>query len=395
MIPFFEVMDRSMRSVSPEAWLGRDMGLPPFAVKPVDALERACTWADGLEADRVGLIFDPHFWYSRALWMCWLEAVEAEGCAFSGLDAPLGNQNASWRCGGLFTPLYATLRQLEEAASQMARNPLWIERSVSAPSDVALVVVPAAMLREGLQEEDAVEALRIRDLPDFWARHSVPLRLFCRGWLHAFAAVAAEGAREDLLAMTDWHGRVLELGCGAGLMARCCRQQGSSVWWMGLDRDVVCLGRARPHLDAEVCCDLDAGLPLSPGMRFDRIVCADVLEHLAYPWKLLAELRRHIAADGMLVASFPNVGHWAAIEDLLAGRWDETPSGLFCVTHLRFGTRATWSRWFEAAGWEPIRWEEEHFPMPEGWERMLVHSPVHWDRHALETLRYRVVAKPR
>uniref|UniRef100_A0A7C4RSA4 Class I SAM-dependent methyltransferase n=1 Tax=Desulfatirhabdium butyrativorans TaxID=340467 RepID=A0A7C4RSA4_9BACT len=387
MIPFFEVIDRSGGAVSAESRLARDMGRPAFDVALVDGIQRVRQWAKGIEATRVGLVFDPHFWYSQSLWMQWIEAVEAEDRGGGGLDAPLGNQNPQWR-SGLFVPLYATLRQLEEAAAQTIRNPLWIERTVVSPSDVAVVMVDAAMLRK------APDDLRLCDLPRFWAERGAPLRIFCRGWLHAFSAVAEEGAREDLLAMTDWHGRVLELGCGAGRMGRRCLEMGNAVWWMGVDVDRSCLSRAREHLDAVLCCDLDLGLPISEKMRFDRIVCADVLEHLAFPWRLLAALRRHIADDGFLVASFPNVGHWSAVEDLLAGRWDEAPSGLCCVTHLRFGTKATWSRWIETAGWRPVRWESERFAMPQAWETMLSRSPVPWDRDALETLRYRVTAKP-
>ncbi|WP_051327804.1 class I SAM-dependent methyltransferase [Desulfatirhabdium butyrativorans] len=387
MIPFFEVIDPSGSNVSPECRLARDMGRPPGGVACVEAERNARLWANGVEAKRIGLIFDPHFWYSTELWNRWIEALDAEGSGFCGLDAPLGNQNPAWRGeNGLFIPPYATLRQLEDAASQTIQNPLWIERTVTSALDAAVVVVDAAVLR------NVPEELRIGELPRLWVEEAAPLRLFCRGWLHAFSAVAEEGARQDLLAMTDWRGRVLELGCGEGRMGRRCRELGNTVWWMGVDIDPVCLSRAEAHLDAVLCCNLDAGLPLAEDARFDRIVCADVLEHLKFPWRLLAELRRHIADDGQLIASFPNVGHWSAIEDLLAGRWDETPSGLFCVTHLRFGTKATWDRWLKTAGWEPIRWEEERFPMPEAWLRMLALSPVSWDKDALETLRYRVVA---
>ena len=48
-----------------------------------------------------------------------------------------------------------------------------------------------------------------------------------------------------------------------------------------------------------------------------------------------------VTPGGRLVLSVPNVGHWAVVEDLLAGRWDYLPIGLLCYTHYRFFTRRT------------------------------------------------------
>ncbi len=389
MIPFFEVnrkMDCHIGN-SPEDLLAREMGRPPFPVTTLAGVILVREWASELADGRIGLIFDPYFWFAKDLWRKWIGAVEADSGISCGLDAPLGNQNPAWRTG-LHVPLYATLRQLENAARQTVKNPLWIGQTVTSASDCIVVIVKSEMLRA------APEELQLSDLPKFWADSAMSVRLFCRGWLHAFGAVAEEGCREDLLAMTDWRGRVLELGCGAGRMARRCREMGNSVWWMGVDRDAGCLRQAGLHVDASLRCDLNAGLPLADNVRFDRIVCADVLEHLSYPWRLLADLRHHIHDDGFLVASFPNIGHWSAIEDLLSGRWDETPSGLCCVSHLRFGTKTTWNRWLQRSGWEPVHWEEERFPMPAEWHSFIDHCPVPKDFDALETLRYRVLSRP-
>ena len=390
MIPFFEIISEThccCTSETPEDALAREMGKPPFVVMPVAGGLLVREWATLLREKLVGLVFDPYFWFPKELWQQWIEAVQQNSRTDVPLHAPLGNQNPLWRAG-LHVPLYATLRQLENAASQTLQNPLWMDRTVSSASDCAVVIANTHALRT------APEGLRLCDLPRFWADGATPVRLFCRGWLHAFGAVAEAGCREDLLAMTDWCGRVLELGCGAGRMAKRCREMGNAVWWMGVDRDAGCLHQARLHVDTSLRCDLNAGLPLADNARFDRIVCADVLEHLAYPWRLLADLRRHIADSGLLVASFPNIGHWSAIADLLSGRWDETPSGLCCVSHLRFGTKDTWNRWLKQAGWEPVSWEEERFAMPAEWNSFIDHCPTLKDMDSLETLRYRVLARP-
>ena len=85
------------------------------------------------------------------------------------------------------------------------------------------------------------------------------------------------------------------------------------------------------------------------------------------------------------------------IEDLLDGRWDETPSGLFCINHLRFGTQTSWRRWFEKTGWETVVWQEETVPLPDPWlisrtDNRDCDRNYNWN--SLETIRYRVAARP-
>jgi 2-polyprenyl-3-methyl-5-hydroxy-6-metoxy-1,4-benzoquinol methylase len=46
-------------------------------------------------------------------------------------------------------------------------------------------------------------------------------------------------------------------------------------------------------------------LPFGDGM-FDLVVCFETIEHVADPERLLAELRRVMAGDGLLFVSTPN-----------------------------------------------------------------------------------------
>lgn len=55
------------------------------------------------------------------------------------------------------------------------------------------------------------------------------------------------------------------------------------------------------------------------------ILCADVLEHLGEPARVLATLRLFLAPGGCVVASIPNVAHVAAIAELLRGRFPYRP----------------------------------------------------------------------
>ena len=177
-------------------------------------------------------------------------------------------------------------------------------------------------------------------------------------------------------------------------MAARCREMDFSGFWVGIDYDQTSLSEAKQHLDLAICADLNAGIPVNriQQFSFDRVVCGDVLEHLVYPEQVLTEIRRLVSNDVLLIASFPNVGHWSVVADLLAGRWDEAPSGIQCVTHLRFGTRRTWQRLLTASGWCPLTWQREIVSLPQDWD--LPAGSSAYDLESLETVRYRVRAMP-
>ena len=76
----------------------------------------------------------------------------------------------------------------------------------------------------------------------------------------------------------------------------------------------------------------------------------DVLEHLSDPLAALVALNRALAADGLVIASVPNVAHlWVRLQ-LLAGRFEYADRGILDRTHLRFFTRRTFVALLAQAG---------------------------------------------
>lgn len=102
--------------------------------------------------------------------------------------------------------------------------------------------------------------------------------------------------------------------------------------------------------------DLDAGLPELDG-AFDYVICADVLEHLRRPERLLAQVRNCLAPGGRLIASLPNSGNIYFRLTILAGRFPQEDKGLFDRTHVRFYTLDGWQRLFTSSGYG---WEQVH-----------------------------------
>jgi len=119
-------------------------------------------------------------------------------------------------------------------------------------------------------------------------------------------------------------GRLLDVGCGDGLLLALAARGGWEVW--GVDTSPEVLARARAevpeaHLAAE---DLvRADLPLE---AFDAITLINVLEHVPHPRQVLARCAQLLRPGGVLLIHVPNAGgirarlqgpHWRHVEPLI------------------------------------------------------------------------------
>jgi SAM-dependent methyltransferase len=143
--------------------------------------------------------------------------------------------------------------------------------------------------------------------------------------------------------------RVLDIGCGAGRLGESIKKrQPANV--SGIECDPRAAAAARHRLDHVWAGDIEQlDLRIPPG-SFDAIVCADVLEHLREPARILKRARDWLAPGGRLIASIPNVRHHTVIRSLLQGNWTYESAGLLDRTHLRFFTRREIEKLFHRAG---------------------------------------------
>jgi SAM-dependent methyltransferase len=138
--------------------------------------------------------------------------------------------------------------------------------------------------------------------------------------------------------------RVLDAGCGPGYLSGILSARGYRV--TALER----AGAPQLPVDAEFLqWDLDQGLP-ELGIRYDYVLCADILEHLRDPAMLLREIRAVLAPGGAVLASLPNSGHAYVRWNVLRGRFPQHDRGLFDRTHLHFYTWDGWVELFRSAG---------------------------------------------
>jgi len=146
--------------------------------------------------------------------------------------------------------------------------------------------------------------------------------------------------------------RVLDLGMGAGSLARLV-DRGRGIRFDGVTINPEEQNLAAPYYERTWIADLESVelSALTDVSTYDAVVCADVLEHLRQPAKILQACQRLLKRDGRLLISVPNVGYAGLIAELMEGEFRYRPEGLLDQTHLRFFTRRSLMRFLTECGW--------------------------------------------
>jgi SAM-dependent methyltransferase len=136
-----------------------------------------------------------------------------------------------------------------------------------------------------------------RDIEDYDWTYAADNLLGPETILHRFR----ERAMLKLLA--DYgKGPYLDAGCGTGLILRHLPANST-----GLDLNPRNLEKAGKYAPAAllVQADLEEGWPFAAA-SFQTVTCTEVLEHLLYPEKALAEMARVLIPGGCLIGSVPS-----------------------------------------------------------------------------------------
>jgi SAM-dependent methyltransferase len=125
--------------------------------------------------------------------------------------------------------------------------------------------------------------------------------------------------------------RVLDLGCRSGALTRNFLE-GNTV--VGLDVDAAALAKAAALGIEPVQANVEEPLPFEDE-SFDAVVAGELFEHLQFPDALVAEIRRVLRPEGVLVGSVPNAYRVQSRLRFLRGRPPEDDP-----THLRMFSAA-------------------------------------------------------
>jgi len=129
-------------------------------------------------------------------------------------------------------------------------------------------------------------------------------------------------------------GKVLDVGCAGGYLARALAAKGCTVFGVDVHDDADARGACARF---EVA-NLDGGDWAPAERNFDCIVFADVLEHMR-DTSILERARDWLKPGGTIVASTGNIALWYMRLALLTGRFRYSPRGILDETHVHLYTR--------------------------------------------------------
>lgn len=149
----------------------------------------------------------------------------------------------------------------------------------------------------------------------------------------AWTNLHPRGDIDLILRLVPKGARVLDLGCGDGLLLEQLRREKDATVH-GVERDqkalLACIRRKIPVIQA----DLDEGLADFRDKSFDVVVISHTLQQLQRPRELLHEAAR---VGRQVIVGFPNFGHWRIRfwlllrgrmpkSDVLPYEWYDTPN---------------------------------------------------------------------
>ncbi|MEI9942611.1 MAG: methyltransferase domain-containing protein [Chitinophagaceae bacterium] len=100
--------------------------------------------------------------------------------------------------------------------------------------------------------------------------------------------------------------RVLDVGCGNGVISRHLGRMGYEVLGIDVSDKTIEMARAIEPLPNVTFMKKSAEELVASGEKYDIVICSEVLEHLNEPGKLLEVLHSTIADNGKLIITVPN-----------------------------------------------------------------------------------------
>ena len=130
---------------------------------------------------------------------------------------------------------------------------------------------------------------------------------------------------------------VLEFGCATGRMTRYMRQEMDCRVYI-VEFEESAFQKAMEYAEDGLCDDIMTfrWREKFQDVRFDAVICADVLEHLSDPEAVLRAAAELLSEEGAIHISLPNITHNDVLVKAFRERFDYTKVGLLDNTHVHF-----------------------------------------------------------
>ncbi|MEW5947316.1 MAG: class I SAM-dependent methyltransferase [bacterium] len=147
-------------------------------------------------------------------------------------------------------------------------------------------------------------------------------------------------------------GRLLDIGCGTGLLLEMGRERGWEI--SGVELSPWAARRAADRLGVPVRVSRLEDVPF-PGEPFDAVTAIEVVEHTPDPVVFLKNVREMVKPDGALVLSTPNAG--SLFRTLQGKGWAHYKAG----EHLQLFRTDSLKRLIRASGLRAVRFFYKHY----------------------------------
>ncbi len=156
--------------------------------------------------------------------------------------------------------------------------------------------------------------------------------------------------------------RLLDVGCGPGLLLAEALRAGAAAF--GIDLSLTALAMARRWAPgARLACANAEALPFRDG-AFRHLTCIGTLEHFLAPAGALAAMRRALAAGGRACVMVPNARSPKWRLDAALGRHEED-------SREQAAPFEEWRRVLAGSGLAVERVERDEWPRRPRWRRLL------------------------
>jgi 2-polyprenyl-3-methyl-5-hydroxy-6-metoxy-1,4-benzoquinol methylase len=163
--------------------------------------------------------------------------------------------------------------------------------------------------------------------------------------------VNADTAPARVVRMVGSDKTVLEVGSGPGAITKILHTI-NNCRVTALEIDPAAIEIVKDYCEVVVPADLND--PLWPekfsGKKFERVVAADVLEHVYKPLDVLTGMKSLLSQEGEIIVSLPHIGHAGILASLFRSDFTYKDWGLLDRTHIRFFGLRNIDSLFEAAG---------------------------------------------
>jgi 2-polyprenyl-3-methyl-5-hydroxy-6-metoxy-1,4-benzoquinol methylase len=102
------------------------------------------------------------------------------------------------------------------------------------------------------------------------------------------------------------NGRILDVGCGNGVISRHLGRLGYNVLGVDVSDKTIEMARAIDPMPNVTFLKKSAEELVASGEKYDAVICSEVLEHLTDPGALLKVLSASLAPNGRLIITVPN-----------------------------------------------------------------------------------------